>query len=243
MPSTIETGHAKNVVNLETLITTITSFGTAYNPSKASLKLGNLNTSLTQAKTELNNVSAKSIAFNNATNLRVQQYDTLKPLATRLINALKATDASKLTIADAKTINTKLQGKRAKAIEIPSDPNAPAPATISVSQQSYDQQAEHLSKFIELLKTETSYAPNESELKVSTLATTLTSLKTANTNVVTSFTAVSNARISRNKTFYKEKTGICDIAQEVKNYIKSLYGASSPEYKLIAKIKFTVPKL
>jgi hypothetical protein len=243
MPSTTETGHAKNVVNFETLITNVTSFGATYNPSKAGLKLVNLTASLTLAKTELSNVSTKSVAFNNATNVRVQQFDTLKPLATRLINALKATDATKLTIADAKTINTKLQGKRAKSIEVPADPNTPPPPTISVSQQSYDQQAEHLSKFIDLLKAETSYSPNEAELKVSTLASTLTALKTANSAVTTTFTAVSNARISRNKTFYKDKTGICDIGQEIKNYVKSIYGASSAEYKLISKIKFTVPKI
>jgi hypothetical protein len=243
MPSTTETGHSKNVINFETLITNITGFGTTYNPSKASLKLANLNASLTQAKTELSNVSAKSVAFNTATNSRVQQFDTLKPLATRLINALKATDATKLTIADAKTINTKLQGKRAKSLEVSADPNIPAPSSISVSQQSYDQQAEHLAKFIDLLKSESSYSPNEVDLKVSTLATTLTALKTANLNVTTTFTAVSNARISRNKILYKEKTGICDIAQEAKNYIKSVYGASSAEYKLVSKIKFSVPKI
>jgi hypothetical protein len=243
MASTTETGHAKNVINFESLITNITSFGTTYNPSKASLKLANLNASLTQAKTELISVSTKNVAFNNATNSRVQQFDNLKPLATRLMNALKATDATKFTVADARTINYKLQGRRAKSIEAPADPNTPAPNTISVSQQSYDQQAEHFSKFIDLLKSETSFTPNETELKVTTLATTLTALKTANSNVITTFTAVSNSRIARNKTLYKEKTGICDLAQEVKNYTKSVYGASSAEYKLVSKIKSSVPKI
>jgi len=39
MASTSETGHAKNVSNFDDLISFVTGYGTAYNPSKASIKL------------------------------------------------------------------------------------------------------------------------------------------------------------------------------------------------------------
>lgn len=79
-------------------------------------------------------------------------------------------------------------------------------------------------------------------MKVVTLTAQLAGLKTANTNVTNSYTAVSNARIARDKTLYKDKTGLYDITGDVKNYVKSLYGATAPEYKQISKIKFTKPK-
>jgi hypothetical protein len=243
MASTTETGHAKNVINFESLITNVISFGTMYNPSKTNLKIPALNTLLTNAKVELKNVSLKSIAYNNATNARQLLYEPLKPLGTRLINALKATDASELLIKDAKTINAKLQGKRIKAIAVPTDPNAPIPITISVSQQSYDLQSDNLSKFIDLLKSEPSFIPNENDLKLVTLNNTLNNMKTANVQVIETFTDISNSRNSRNKMFYKEKTGLCDVAQDVKNYVKSIYGATSSEYKQISKIKFTIPRM
>jgi hypothetical protein len=64
-------------------------------------------------------------------------------------------------------------------------------------------------------------------------------LATQNTAVIDATTALSNARIARNHTLYDEKTGLYDIAQEVKKYVKSVFGATSEEYKQIRKIKFT----
>ena len=146
-------------------------------------------------------------------------------------------------VKDAKSINRKLQGKRAKEIQATVDPNAPAPNTISASQQSYDQLIEHFTKLIEQLKTpEANYAPNEVDLKIVTITAQLAALKTANTNVSNAYTTVSNARIARDKTLYKDKTGLYDITLAVKDYVKSLYGATAPEYKQISKIKFTKPK-
>ena len=93
----------------------------------------------------------------------------------------------------------------------------------------------------EILKAEPSYSPNEIELKITTLTAQLAALKIANTNVTDAYTAVANARIARNITLYKDNTGLYDIAADVKNYVKSLYGISSPEYKELSKIKFTKP--
>ena len=238
----IETGHAKNVANFEDLISFVTSYVAAYNPTKTAIKVATLNLLFTQAKTDILNVTTKTVAFNNATNTRAMLFDPLRSLSTRLVNAFIATDATTEMIKDAKTINRKLQGKRAKIVQVTTDPNAQAPNTISASQQSYDQLIEHFTKLIELLKSEPSYAPNEAELKTATLATQLAALKTANTNVSNAYTAVSNSRIARDKTLYKEKTGLYDVSGDVKNYVKSLFGATSQEFKQVSKIKFTKPK-
>jgi len=238
----IETGHAKNVANFEDFISFVTAYGATYNPTKTSIKLANLNAIFTQAKSDITNVMNKTVAFNNTTNVRATLFEPLQKLSTRLVQALSSTDATKELIKDAKTVNRKLQGKRSKAIETTTDPNAPAPNTISASQQSYDQLIEHFGKLIEILKSEPTYVPNETELKIATLNTQLTALKTANTNVTTAYTAVSNSRIARDKTLYKEKTGMYDVTLDVKNYVKSLYGISSPEFKQLSKIKFSKPK-
>lgn len=58
MPSTSETGHAKNVANYEKLITSITALETPYNPSKARLKLPQLNAHLFAAKTSITAISS-----------------------------------------------------------------------------------------------------------------------------------------------------------------------------------------
>ena len=60
--------------------------------------------------------------------------------------------------------------------------------------------------------------------------------------VVAAEVPLNNARITRNDTLYKANTGLVDIALDVKTYIKSVYGATSPQYKKISKIKFTKPR-
>jgi hypothetical protein len=50
---------------------------------------------------------------------------------------------------------------------------------------------------------------------------------------------LSNARIERNKLLYSENEGLIDIANGVKSYIKSIFGAASPQYKQLTNLKFT----
>jgi len=70
------------------------------------------------------------------------------------------------------------------------------------------------------------------------LQTLLAELKAKNTGVINTYTAYSNARIDRNKVLYTDNTGLVDLALEVKKYVKSVFGAGSPQYKQVSGIKF-----
>jgi hypothetical protein len=133
-----------------------------------------------------------------------------------------------------------LQGQRAtpKAATPPPDPTTSPDKTISSSQQSYDQQIEHFDKLIELLAADSNYKPNEKELALPALQAKLTELKTANTAVVASYTSYSNSRISRSGALYNLLTGLVNTALDVKKYVKSVYGATSPQYKQVSKLQF-----
>ena len=170
-------------------------------------------------------------------------FSNLKSLSTRFVNALQTTDATTATINDAKTFNRKMQGKKASASQTPTDPNAPAPTTISTSQQSYDQLIQHLSGLKSVLEEEPSYTPNETELQVATIDAKIADLTAKNTAVSTAYTNISNSRISRNETLYTSDNGIFETASEVKKYIKSVFGASSPQYNQVSGIKFSKPRL
>lgn len=243
MASTTETGHAKNVANFEELIGFCTAYGANYNPSKASLKLGALNTLKATANANLQAVKTAKTNYDNATNAREIAFKQLRPLATRVINALAATEATPQTLADAKTANNKIQGKRAtKAKETTTGntgSNASPAKTISTSQQSFDNLVDHFAQLITTLSAEPSYVPNESELSIAGLNTYLADLRAKNTAVVNTFATFSNARITRNTTLYNPNTGLLDIAKDVKLYIKSIYGTSSQQYKQVSALKFT----
>jgi len=249
MASTSETGHAKNVANFETLISFCAGYGTTYNPSKANLKVPALQTQLASCKANIASVTSTSVAFNNAVNARMIAFDGLKKLSTRLINSLEVSGAASQTIKDAKTVNAKVQGSKltkADAGITPVDPNALVVETdksISASQQSYTSLIEHFSKMITILSTEPTYVPNENPLKIATLNTQLTNLKNTNTAVINAYTTVSNSRISRDQSLYNSTNGLCETAKEVKMYVKSVFGATSQQYKQVSGIEFKSRKI
>ena len=243
MASTSEVGHAKNVANFQDLIEFVTGYGATYNPSKNSLKLPQLVALKATAETKLTDVISKNTTYNNKVNERMVAFSNLKSLSTRLVNALQTTDATTQTINDAKTFNRKMQGKKASASQTPTDPNAPAPKTISTSQQSYDQLIQHLAGLKSVLEEESSYTPNETDLQVATIDAKIADLTAKNTAVSTAYTNISNSRISRNETLYTSDNGIFETASEVKKYIKSVFGASSPQYNQVSGIKFSKPRL
>ena len=237
MASNSETGHAKNVANFQDLIAFVTGYGNVYSPSKSALKLTALNDLKNAAQTKLADVILKNTNYNNIVNDRVTAFSNIQSLGTRMVSALEATDATTEKIKDAKVFNRKLQGKRASSAT-PIDPSAPAPNTISVSQLSYDQIIQHFAGLISVLESESSYTPNESELKITSLTTKLSDLTQNNDKVATAYASVSNSRIDRDKTLYNPEGGLVDIAGEVKKYIKSIFGASSPEYAQVKGIQF-----
>ncbi|WP_298138005.1 hypothetical protein [Flavobacterium sp.] len=246
MKSTTETGHAKNVANFEDLISFCTAYGTNYNPSKTSISLASLNTIYTNALATIANVTTTKNAFDNVTGIRQTAFAPLKPLATKVINSLSATDALDTVVKDAKTINRKLQGSRAmsssNSTAIPTASEG-STTTISTSQQSYDRLIDSFGKLIDLVNAETNYIPNETELQVTSLNTKLASLQTTNTAVISKYTDYSNARIQRNSLLYTNTSSLVETALDVKKYIKSVFGASSPQYKQVSSLKFSKPKL
>lgn len=251
MTAFIETGHAKNVANFEDLISFCLGYGVAYNPVNVNIKVPALQAKQIAALAAILTVKTTKTAFDNSTNAREIIFASLKKLSTRIVNALEATTATKQTIDDAKTVNRKMQGKRGASSNkvvppvttTPPDPTALSVATtISVSQQSFDSLIDNFTKLIQVVSAEPAYLPNEVDLKVATLNTLLTNLKAANTSVIGTTTTYSNGRISRDTVLYAADTGLVDLALEVKKYVKSLFGATSPQYKQVSGLQFKKPK-
>lgn len=243
MASTSETGHAKVVANLDELISFVTGYGATYNPSKPTLKLSALQTLATTAKASINAVNAAFPAYSNAVAAREAAFAPLNKLTTRVLNALKATDTTTQVDDSAVTIARKIQGKRATPKKTDEEikslsAEGKVVSEISTSQMSYDSRLDNFDKLIKLLASVPLYAPNEAELKVTALTAVYNDLKAKNTAVINATIPLSNARISRNNVLYKPNIGVIDIAIDTKTYIKSVFGASSPQYKQISKLAF-----
>lgn len=243
MASTSETGHAKNVANFGILLSYVTSYGNTYNPSRESIKIAALEAILANSKASLNAIDAVHPNYSNAVAANEVAFEPLSRLITRVNNALKATDTTSQVDESARTIVRKLQGKRATP-KISQEDIALLKADgkevnqISNAQMSYDNRIENLNKLIMLLSSIPEYNPNEEELKISTLTALCNDLTAKNAAVLAATVPLSNARIARNEILYQEKNGLVDTAFDVKVYVKSVFGASSPQYKQISKLEF-----
>lgn len=240
-----ETGHSKNIISFEQVITVCEGWGTAYSPTKTSLKLANLKTQLASVADDNTTFKTKFRQNSDDKNTRKTEFAPIKKLATKMLNALKATDASEGTIDDAAGYVRKLRGERAgdpPKKETTEDAAGNNNNSHSVSQQSFTNIVEHLKGLNAVAKTETTYNPNETELKTTTVDTLITRLTQLNKNESISYTAMENARISRDKRLYGEKTGVLDTVEDIKEYAKSVFGAGSPQLKQLTAIKFSTKR-
>ena len=235
-----ETGHAKNVANLQKLTEQVNVY-TLYNPPVDNLKIVNLQTLYTDASAKLSEVEDKRHANKNAIALSKSAFENLKSTCTRIIDQLEVLGLPQGTIDQAKSLNRTIQGNQKKTTT-PSEEGKEAPKTVSTSRQSYTQQAENFGILLQLLGTIPVYNPNEDELKLANLTTFQTSLVNATQAVDQTEAELNSKIIERDQLLYADGTGLYTIAQNVKKYVKSLYGATSPEYTNVSSIEFTSRK-
>jgi hypothetical protein len=247
MANQTETGHAKNVANFGILITSVNGFGEAYNPSKQTITTTALASLYDNAKDVMRDYNGLSGAYGLAVANREVAFEPLSKLATRILNALRASDVTKQVIEAAESLVRKIQGKRAtpkKTEEQKAALLAEGKGTkeVSSSQMSFDNRLDSFDKLIRLLDNIPQYAPNEVELRVSTLKNYYAALSSANTAAGLAEAKLSNIRLVRNELLYKPGTGLVDITLSVKAYVKSLFGATSEQFKQISGLTFSIIK-
>lgn len=236
-----ETGHARNVERFAQLISFVQGYGADYAPANTAITLVNLQAKLAESQTGIDGVSSTKAPWTVAVNERQNEFAELRPRITRVVNSFSASGPPNNAVKDVKTFKRRIDGVKLKTTPkggtgTPDDDGKGN----SASQQSYTQLTEHFDNLIELL-TSSGYAPNEADLKLAALTAYSTALKNANTAVISATTPWSNARITRDEALYAEGTGLIALAALVKKYVKSIYGADSPQYKQISGLKFTTP--
>lgn len=239
-----ESGHAKNIANFATYISIATTFGGVYKPPIPQIEVAAMQSKLTVFETAKNSVTPKASTETLALNARQDVFDILSPLVTRIASAAAVSVNDQLFSNDLRTIVRKLQGRRATA-KVQDDPLTPdideSKQSISASQMSFDNRIAHFEELLNLLTTSGSYTPNETDLQITTLETLLADMQTKNTAAVIAINEARAARIARDQTLYNATDGIIALANLVKKYTKSVFGAQSPQYKQLTALKFKKP--
>jgi hypothetical protein len=244
MSTSKETGHQVNIENLDQMIVILKSFGATYNPSNREISIPLLEQIQSKSKLTQSKLHEVKQPHTAAANARVEAFLSLPPLVTRSLNALLATNTSAQTDESAKALVHKIKGekigkKAAATVVATQDASQVQTKEKSTAQLGFDDQVQNFDQFIKLLEITPQYIPNEVDIKVESLKTYYDDLATKNHTVIETEVAVNSARIDRNEVLYKPLTGLYNISADVKAYVKSVYGATSPQFRQISKLKFS----
>ena len=236
MASTSETGHNKNVANFSSAYQILEEMGAIYNPSNSNLLLANLQPKKVSLGGTITVLNDKKPIYKNAV---ADREVAIAPLGKRISKAGNYAKSIAISDTDKENIASqvkKIRGdKKAKTV----NPDTAEVETISTSQMSYDSRIANLETITSQFASHPEYAPNETEIQVSTLQAYHTELTTLSSLVNSAGNALITARKDRNQILYFDEHNIIQLIKDIKNYVKSLGDVAQPYYKALVKLKFS----
>ncbi|HNA95178.1 MAG TPA: hypothetical protein PKZ72_10735 [Saprospiraceae bacterium] len=237
-----ETGHARNVANFAQLIQAVIQLGSGYTPSSVSLSLSNLQSAYELANQAVLTVHEAVTENRLKMDARRLLFTQIRPVTHRILAALVANGISKESMEHAISIKRKIFGRRAHA-KVQATESETEVKTHSVSQLSFDLQADNFNQLITFIEAIPAFQPLEADLKASALRAFYSSLVAQNQAVSQSVIQVDQKRIERNKILYDANTGLVPTAIRTREYITSVFGIQSPQSKNVRKIFFKVARV
>ena len=107
-------------------------------------------------------------------------------------------------------------------------------------QTGYVNKADYFGNLVKLVSAEPNYAPNESELRSTTLAEKLAMIQQMNSSVIQSRSHWDHKKMARDKMLYADHS-LIKTGRSVQKYVRAAYGLKSAEYSKIGKLSFTKP--
>lgn len=237
MSSTSEVGHAKNVANLQKITQQISTYS-LYNPPIADITVPSLQVLYNDANAKLTEVGDKRNANKNAIVARQTAFENLSSTCTSIINLLEIVGLPQGTLNQVRSLTQTIQGSSKKS-NTPIEEGKEASKTSSTSRQSFTSKAENFGLLLQMLSILPAYTPNEDAIKLQNLSNYHESLKAATLAVDQTESELNTKIIERDRILYAEETGVYAISLKIKKYVKSLYGATSPEFTTVSAIEFT----
>lgn len=243
MPVVTAASHKTNVANFDKLVISVAALGAAFAPTKANNKLDALNIQNTKNKLVDATETETLFTANIAKNARVDLIFKIEDLMTRSSNSVRASDIPQATKEDLLAIAAFFLGrartvKRSVVTHTAQGDVSSTVKTHVTNPKDVDSRISYLESYVKLLSTITTYNPNEANIKVANLTIVLKDLKAKRAAELAADAAHKMALIARNEAMYAKGTGIVDIANDVKAYVKSVFGARSPQYTTLAALKF-----
>lgn len=234
-----ESGDNKLLGNFRKLIEAV-SAEPNYNPANPAITKARLQSLTTDAEAAVAEVGVKEAPYRVAVNERQTEFEDVPRRIGNSFRMAKASGASKKIQDDLSGSRRKLSGQRRSKLakDNPNTPKDEATKTHSVSQLSYDNQVGNAQNYLALLAGVDSYAPNEEELKLSSLQAFVAGLQAKNAAVNAMFVPLSQARGNRDQLLYLNDNCVVNTALLVKAYVSAAFGTRSALYKAIKGLDF-----
>lgn len=236
-----ESGHKKNVENLQTAVNFAAGWGATYQPSNPMLSIAAMTATVTNGDGQIDGVQTNRTPYRNATAACDDAFDPLSKLTRRIMKSAKSQGVPESVIEDADTYSRKILGVRKTPIP-KDDPATPdvdeSQKTHSASQMSRTQRIENFDSLRLLLEAQPLYKPNEVELQTGSMKTYKDDLTAKTEAVGTTFVPYSNAMASRDDVLYLNDDAVVKIGRLFKLYVDAAFGRGSTEWNQIKGLEF-----
>ncbi len=238
----METGHAKNVANFETIIIILVGLGTVYNPSQALILLAALQTKLTEAKNVLDAVDAAEADKT----VKVDEFEAEIAGLDRYVVNIKRTAEVEVNdpafTADLQSIINRMR-PQSRSTGVPDDPSTPdvdeSRSPVSTSQRSYDKQISFLADIAALIAAKgAAYTTTDEEYKLDAIQAKVAALTAKSNAVKTATAALGNAQDARDAILYHPDTGVLKLVKLIKAQLARKPGRNSAAYQQVAALEF-----
>jgi len=243
--NTNKKSHQQNVDNIEKLTKQVATFVPAYNSSEPRLSIANQLQLKLSGDEVLDGVMVAESDCDHAVAARTTAFEGFDGLVTRVANGIRISEVSDQTISQTESIVRDLRNKRAEEIIPPAETadgkeDEEQAKHNKIRNGSFSTRVENFNRLLKLLLTiAAAYRPNEEDLNIESLKNRYEALKNANSVCISKDADADAARRQRQIVLYAPKTGLVPVGTDVKLYVKSAYGATSPEYKSVRGLTFT----
>lgn len=233
MASTTEATFGAKLANASTISTQLKSF-VGYLAPTADTTIEQYDLLLTTIRTTNADVISKKANYSAAVETRLNHFSKEATSVDKLISPILATVRAKLgknakEVSDITAIAVKIRGNnKSKVKTLDKEKN------ISQSEQSYGSKTQNFADIVSILGSlGTNYSPVNDLVKVSNLQAKITAINQANNVVASTYGLLKVSADLRNTQFEQ----LSEATQRIKESVKSQYGVSSVEYKLIKGLK------